>query len=154
MILNILLCVYWSRKWQPTPVFLPGKFHGQRSLVGYSPQGHKEGDTTQHAHCITGNSHMFFSKMSMQILCLFFFFKYLFGCRFQYPDQGSNPCPLHLKYRVSTTGPEKYLLIFQLGSFAFSLLSYESSYGYRVLIRYMIYLQIFSTSQWVVFSLS
>ena len=27
----------WSRKWQPTPVFLPGKFHGQRSLVGYSP---------------------------------------------------------------------------------------------------------------------
>ena len=27
----------WSRKWQPVPVFLPGKFHGQRSLVGYSP---------------------------------------------------------------------------------------------------------------------
>ena len=29
------------RKWQPTLVFLPGKFHGQRSLAGYSPQGHK-----------------------------------------------------------------------------------------------------------------
>ena len=28
----------WSRKWQPTPVFLPGKSHGQRSLVGYSPK--------------------------------------------------------------------------------------------------------------------
>ena len=28
----------WSRKWQPTPVFLPGQFHGQRSLVGYSPR--------------------------------------------------------------------------------------------------------------------
>ena len=27
----------WSRKWQPTPVFLPGEFHGQRSLVGYIP---------------------------------------------------------------------------------------------------------------------
>ena len=27
----------WSRKWQPTPVLLPGEFHGQRSLVGYSP---------------------------------------------------------------------------------------------------------------------
>ena len=27
----------WSRKWQPTPVFLPGEFHGQRSLAGYSP---------------------------------------------------------------------------------------------------------------------
>ena len=31
----------WRRKWQPTPVFLPGKVHGQRSLVGYSPWGHK-----------------------------------------------------------------------------------------------------------------
>ena len=36
----------WRRKWQPTPVFLPGKFHGRRSLVGYSPQGHKESDMT------------------------------------------------------------------------------------------------------------
>ena len=33
--------------WQPTPVFLPGKFHGQRSLAGYSPRGHKELDTTE-----------------------------------------------------------------------------------------------------------
>ena len=37
----------WSRKWQPIPVFLPGKFHGQRSLVGYSPWGHKESDPTE-----------------------------------------------------------------------------------------------------------
>ena len=35
----------WRREWQPTPVFLPGKSHGQKSLVGYSPQGHKESDT-------------------------------------------------------------------------------------------------------------
>ena len=35
------------RKWQPTPVFLPGKVHGQRSLAGYSPQDHKESDTTE-----------------------------------------------------------------------------------------------------------
>ena len=43
----------WSRarfrKWQPTPVFLPGKSYGQKSLVGYSPWGHKESDTTEHA---------------------------------------------------------------------------------------------------------
>ena len=32
---------------EPTPVFLPGKSHGQRSLVGYSPWGHKESDTTE-----------------------------------------------------------------------------------------------------------
>ena len=33
-------------KWQPTPVFLPGESHRQRSLVGYRPDGHKESDTT------------------------------------------------------------------------------------------------------------
>ena len=32
---------------QPTPVFLPGKFHGQRSLEGYSPWGHRESDMTE-----------------------------------------------------------------------------------------------------------
>ena len=37
----------WRRAWQPTPVFLPGESHGQRSLVGYSPQGHTELDTTE-----------------------------------------------------------------------------------------------------------
>ena len=37
----------WRRKWQPTPKFLPGECHGQRSLVGYSPWGHKESDTTE-----------------------------------------------------------------------------------------------------------
>ena len=36
------LTYLWRRKWQPTPVFSPGKFHGQRSLVGYSPWGQKE----------------------------------------------------------------------------------------------------------------
>ena len=37
----------WGRAWQPTPVFLPGEFHGRRSLAGYSPWGHKESDTTE-----------------------------------------------------------------------------------------------------------
>ena len=32
--------------WQPTPVFLPGESHGQRSLAGHSPRGHKKSDTT------------------------------------------------------------------------------------------------------------
>ena len=39
--------ILWSRKWQPTPVFLPEKFHGQKSLVGYSPWGHKELDMSE-----------------------------------------------------------------------------------------------------------
>ena len=37
----------WRRKWQPTPVFLPEKSHGQWSLVGYSPKGRKELDMTE-----------------------------------------------------------------------------------------------------------
>ena len=43
----------WRRKWQPTPVFLPGKSHGQRGLLGYSPQGKKKSDMTEmieHVH--------------------------------------------------------------------------------------------------------
>ena len=45
--------ILWSRKRQPTPVFLPGEFHGQRSLTYYSPWGHKESgmtEATYHAH--------------------------------------------------------------------------------------------------------
>ena len=38
---NERVIVNWRRKWQPTPLFLPGKSHGQRSLAGYSPRGHK-----------------------------------------------------------------------------------------------------------------
>ena len=40
----------WRRKWQPTPVFLPGESHGQRSLVGYSPWDHKQSDATERLH--------------------------------------------------------------------------------------------------------
>ena len=36
----------WRKKWHPTPVLLPGKFHGQRSLAGYSLWGYKKSDTT------------------------------------------------------------------------------------------------------------
>ena len=40
-----------EKEWQPTPVFLPREFHGQRSLVGYSPWGHKESDTLSKLKC-------------------------------------------------------------------------------------------------------
>ena len=56
----ICVCVYiyihihiWRREWQPTPVFLSGESHGQRSLTGYSPWGHKELDMPEqltHTH--------------------------------------------------------------------------------------------------------
>ena len=37
----------WRMKWEPTPVFLPGEFHGQRSLEACSTRGHKESDATE-----------------------------------------------------------------------------------------------------------
>ena len=39
-----------EKGWQPTPIFLPGKYHGQRSLVGQSLWALKESDTTEHTH--------------------------------------------------------------------------------------------------------
>ena len=43
----------WRREWQPTPVFLPKKFHGQRSLTGYSSRDPKELDMTEDTHIHT-----------------------------------------------------------------------------------------------------
>ena len=40
----------WRRRWQPTPVLLPGKFHGLRSLIVYSPLGRRESDTIERLH--------------------------------------------------------------------------------------------------------
>ena len=52
LILSLGLSVYniWRRHWHPTPVLLPGKSHGRRSLVGYSPWGCKESDMTEQLH--------------------------------------------------------------------------------------------------------
>ena len=46
----IWLVLLWRRQWHATPVLLPGKSHGRRSLVGCSPWGHQESDTTERLH--------------------------------------------------------------------------------------------------------
>ena len=48
---------FWRRKWQPTPAFLPGKSHGRRNLVGYSPWCRKESDTTEQLHFLSSLWH-------------------------------------------------------------------------------------------------
>ena len=57
----------WRRAWQPTPVLLPGKSHGQRNLVGYSPWSCEESDTTEatehtHTHIHTHTHTQSFKK--------------------------------------------------------------------------------------------
>ena len=49
-VLHMVVYICWRRQWHPTPVFLPGKSHGQRSLVGYSLWGREESDTTERHH--------------------------------------------------------------------------------------------------------
>ena len=59
----------WSRKWQPTPVFLPGESHGQRSLAGYSPCGHREPDTAERLTATTkqGDVNRYTSTLTLWI---------------------------------------------------------------------------------------
>ena len=48
--LTYIIVNVWRRRWHPTPVLLPEKSHGQRSLVGCSPWGHEESDSTERLH--------------------------------------------------------------------------------------------------------
>ena len=67
----------WIRKWQPTPVFLPGKYHGQRNLMDYSPRGHKRvrhnwAIEQTHTHCdYRLNMHCSSSKCMVSALVSF-----------------------------------------------------------------------------------
>ena len=72
----------WRRAWPPTPEFLPGESHGQRSLMGCNPWSHKKLDTIEHAytmvvqHCIRMKCHgiMCFKMVKVVnfVLCLFY----------------------------------------------------------------------------------
>ena len=57
---------HWRRKRQPTPVLLPGKSHGQRSLAGYSPKGCRESDTTERLHNHYHLDHKFKTRFQKQ----------------------------------------------------------------------------------------
>ena len=46
----------WRKKWQPTPIFLPGEFHRQKSLLGYSSRGHKGSHTIEQLTFNVGHS--------------------------------------------------------------------------------------------------
>ena len=76
----------WRRKWQPTPVFLSGKSHGQRSLVGYSPQRCKELDITQPLNNNkkkTEKGKVFYKYETLALLCNYNTFLSVFS---QFPN--------------------------------------------------------------------
>jgi len=92
----------WRRKWQPTPVFLPGKSHGLRSLVGYSPWDRKESDTTEWLHYIIIN------RISIQQIHLLWYIyikngiksMYLSNIRHIYDFPPANIIPHNEKLKV------------------------------------------------------
>ena len=66
----------WRRQWQSTPALLPGKSHGRRSLICYSPWGRKESDTTERLHILQPSASWLtsFSVNSMSVIQLLFFY--------------------------------------------------------------------------------
>ena len=70
--------ILWRRKWQPSPVFSPGKSHGQRSLAGYCPCGHRELDMTE----CTSNSNIDDLQCCITFRCTVKWFSYI--CMYTY----------------------------------------------------------------------
>ena len=78
---SVYICVYmcvcviyinhWSRKWQLIPLFLPGKFHGQKSLVGYSPWSHKKSNMTEHT-CTWIDIKFYLKNFLIYVKCHFY----------------------------------------------------------------------------------
>ena len=102
--------ILWRRKWQPNPVFLPGKVQGQRSLVGYSPWGNKELDTTEQLHfhflllLSTGSRQTCFRSCSVRAQQLWQAL-FLWG-RWDLPRPGIEPVSTVLAGRFLTTGTQ------------------------------------------------
>ena len=107
--------ILWRRKWQPTPVFLPGEFHGQRTLAGYSPLGCRSQTRLKwlSVHNI-GYMHFFFCKVRVSIHIIFwkqneFIYQPTFS------DDSvlaiSEYCHMH-KLRLSWLPPESWKLKF------------------------------------------
>ena len=72
----------WRREWLHTPVCLPGEFHGQRSLMGYSPWGRRESDVTEHAHknCYYLKKWTIIFKNVCFFICHFLLSRYCYFC--------------------------------------------------------------------------
>ena len=104
----------WRREWLPTPVFLPGEFHGQRSLAGCSPWGCKESDTTERLtlslSCIFLHVlfHMVYHRILTAVPCVHsrtMLFIHL------YMDASANPkLRLHPSPSLHPLGNHKYVL--------------------------------------------
>ena len=91
----------WRRAWEPTPVFLPAESHGQRSLTGYSPWGHKESDATEETENACMYEYVRFEKSLCLDFCLNFrnwpeeFGCIALPCLKKIKEKNSSNCPVY-----------------------------------------------------------
>ena len=90
----------WRREWLPTPVFLPVEFHGQRTLAGYGPQGHKELDMTPSLHHFTKSTQRSHGLQGQKAKCCSASFKLARELRSPEKRGSSSLC-----FSVSTSAP-------------------------------------------------
>ena len=98
--------VSWNKKWQPAPVFLPGKFHGKRSLVGDSSRSCKESDMTDWTHL---HIHSLTSSHSPTIFCTLKNRNHAFAHLYItiFCKNAQNPHNLYHLYKWENRGTEK-----------------------------------------------
>ena len=70
---------FWRSKWQPTPIFFPREFHGQRRLVGYNPCGCKESDTTESGLALPSSPYAHFTWEEIETHTLIIWIKLFWG---------------------------------------------------------------------------
>ena len=92
----------WSRKWQPTPIFLRGKFHGERILAGYSPWGLKESAMAEHTYTKENVRGTLVKSFQLSCLSGSWLSSVQFSCsvvsnslRPHKPQHARPPCPSH-----------------------------------------------------------
>ena len=126
----------WRRKWQPIPELSPGKFHGERRLMGYIPWGCKELDTTEHTHTVTICSD-FGAQENKVCLC--------FHCFSIYCHEVMGPNAMILVFSMLSFKPS-----FSLSSFTFIKRFFSSSLlsAIRVVSSKYLRLLIISQQSW------
>ena len=142
----------WRRKWQPIPVLLPRKSHGQRSLVGYSPWGCKESDTTERLrfhfqdflHIVLCHLETDYFNSSLLVWILFI---YMSGLTV---ERGHPWLVPDLRGNAFSFWPLSMMLVVGLSSVAFIMLRYIPSmptlFGAFIINGYLILSKVFSAS--------
>ena len=112
---KLICCTWydWRREPHPTPILLPGEFHGQRSLVDYSPWDHKDLNMTEWLACAHTHTHTYnMIHLCMMYLLYIHMLKYILTYKIKFPWSYFGYCLLipkpHLAHKLSKKESEKW----------------------------------------------